>query len=380
MLKGCIIGLGRMGITHFSILNSHPKVKVVAVCDPSRFILRSAAKYLGVETFENPTKMIENRDLDFVIVATPTAHHADMVRLSIEHNLHVFVEKPFVLNVQQGQDLLCLLQGKTLVHQVGYVLRFAPVFRQVKALLDCHTLGELLTFRMEMNSPTLLRDAKHSWRSKKTEGGGCLYDFASHGIDMINYLIGVPDEVVGTVFQSIYSIDVEDAISSTLLYNSGVRGNFLVNWSDPSYRKPAYHFEVLGRKGKLIADLHSYRIFFREAPSLDGFTEGWNQRYITDMLEPVRFYLRGFEFTSQLDHFVDCILEGTPNGVCSFEQGHAANIVIERLQNDAGKRRSEYGYDHFRGQSILRDQSHVGTESPGSSREIQRYERDTSSD
>ena len=132
MLRGGVIGFGRMGLTHFSILNAHPKVELVAVCDSSSFILKIAAKYMGVQTFKEPEKMIERVPLDFLIIATPTAHHADMVRLAIDKGLHVFVEKPFVLRVEQGQEILSLLQGKTLVNQVGYVLRFSDIFRQVK--------------------------------------------------------------------------------------------------------------------------------------------------------------------------------------------------------------------------------------------------------
>jgi predicted dehydrogenase len=191
---------------------------------------------------------------------------------------------------------------------------------------------------MEMNGPTLLQDAKQSWRSKKSKGGGCLYDFASHSIDLINYLIGVPDKVTGTVLQQIHSIGVEDTVSSTFLYDSGTRGNLLVNWSDPSYRKPAYNLEVLGRKGKLTADLHAYRIFFQDQPDLAGFTKGWNQRYVTDFFQPVRFYLRGHEFTRQLDYFVDCMIKGLPNRVCSFEDAHRTDMVIDRLRKDAENR------------------------------------------
>lgn len=123
-------------------------------------------------------------------------------------------------------------------------------FMQVKKLLDFKAIGALLTFKMEMRGPTILKDVKSGWRSKKKEGGGCLYDFASHSIDLISYLIGVPDEICGSVFQSIHSVDVEDAISSTFVYKCNLRGNLLVNWSDPSYRKPAYKMEIFGHKGK----------------------------------------------------------------------------------------------------------------------------------
>jgi len=334
MLRGAIIGFGRMGLTHFSILNNHPEVQFVAMCDSSSFILKNVGKYTGVETFKDYRKMIDSLDLDFVIIATPTGMHAEIVKYAIQSNLHIFVEKPFALNVRQGEELVGMLKGKKLVNQIGYVIRFNDVFIQVKKLLDAGVLGDLLTFKMEMYAPTLLKDAKSGWRSKKQEGGGCLYDFASHSIDLVNYLIGVPDEITGSVLQSIHSVNVEDAICSTFLYENNLRGNLLVNWSDPSYRKPAYRFEALGRNGKIIADLHEYKAFFREAPSIDGFTEGWNQRYITDFVEPVRFYVRGFEFTRQLDYFVDCICGRQHCEVASFARGLETDVVIAQIRRD----------------------------------------------
>jgi predicted dehydrogenase len=339
MLRGGIIGFGRMGLTHFSILNTNPEVSLIAVCDSSGFILKNAAKYMEVETFTDPGKMLEKAQLDFVAVATPTAAHADTVKMAVEKGRHVFVEKPFALNGEQGQAVLRCVERRPVVNQVGYVLRFSDVFMEVKRLLENKVIGELLSFKMEMYGPTVLKGAKSSWRSKKSEGGGCLYDFASHSVDMINYLIGVPDEITGTVFQSIYSEGVEDAVTSTFLYQSGARGNLMVNWSDASYRKPAYRFEAFGRNGKIVADLHAYRIFLREKCSYNGFVEGWNQRYVTDFFQPVGFYLRGYEFTRQLEHFVHCMKQGKPSEISSFAHGHRTDIVIERLRKDAERRR-----------------------------------------
>lgn len=335
MLRGAVVGFGRMGLTHFSILNNHPDVKFVAVCDSSSFILQNVAKHMGLATFTDHWKMIDSTDLDFAIIATPTALHAEAVGHAIERGLHVFVEKPFGLNPDQGEHLVNLVKGKKLVHQVGYVIRFNDVFIEVKKLLAAGVIGDLLVFKMEMNGPTVLHNVKSGWRSKKMEGGGCLYDFASHSIDLINYLIGPPDEIIGTVLQSIHSTGIEDAVSSTFVYENGLRGNLLVNWSDPSYRKPAYRFEVQGRKGKIIADLHAYKVFFRDPPLFDGFTQGWNQRYVTDFVEPVRFYVRGFEFTRQLDYFIECVVHGQPNHMCSFENGLAADKVISRIRKNA---------------------------------------------
>jgi predicted dehydrogenase len=356
-----------MGLTHFSILNAHPLVDLVAVCDPSRFILKNAARYMSIRTYSEVRKMLDAMAPDFIVVATPTADHAHTVRMAVERGLHVFVEKPFTLNAQRGQEILALLSDAPLVNQVGYVLRFSDVFMQVRDLLAEKAVGDLVSFKMEMHGPTVLHGARSSWRSKKSQGGGCLYDFASHAVDLINYLVGVPDAVTGTVFQSIHSEGVEDAISSTFLYNSGVRGTLLVNWSDPSYRKPTYRFEAFGRKGKIIAGLHEYRLFLQQRACHDGFSKGWNHRYMTDFFQPVHFYLRGYEFTRQLDHFIGCICRGRPSEICSFEQAHQTDLVIERLRQDAERRHfaDGIGQDYLRRQPILRHQPHVGEESAG---------------
>lgn len=334
MLRGVIIGIGRMGLTHFSILNNHPDVEFVGVCDSSSFMLKNTTNLVDIQGFKDFREMIQVTTPDFALICTPTVMHAEVVHCCVEHQVHVFVEKPFSLGPDQGKAIMKDISGSFLVNQVGYVCRFNDVFINVKKLLDQKVLGDLLIFKMEMNGPTLLKDAKTGWRSKKSEGGGCLYDFSSHSIDLVNYLVGIPDKILGTILQSIYSKGVDDALSSTFLYTSGLRGNLLCNWSDASYRKPAYRFEVLGRKGKIIADLHAYKAFFREDPGLDGFSKGWNQKYVTDFVTPVRFYVRGYEFTRQLDYFVDCIKQKHPASICSFEDGYHTDLLIDRIRND----------------------------------------------
>jgi len=337
MLRAAVVGFGRMGMTHFSILNNHPEVQFVAVCDCSSFVLKNVGKYMGLAGFKDYHKMIDEMDLDLVIIATPVRLHFEVVKYAVRSNLHVFVEKPFCLDAQQGSEIVDIVKGKNLVNQVGYVLRFNDVFREVKRLLKEGLLGDLLSFRIEMFGPIILKETS-GWRSKKGEGGGCLRDFASHSIDLVNYLLGQPEQVLGTVFKKIYSKDVEDAVYSTFLYKNGLVGHLQVNWSDPSCRKPTYRVEVLGRKGKIVADCHSCKLFLKSAPVDGEFTSGWSMRYITDLAEPVRFYVRGNEFTQQLDYFIDCILNGKHGDMCSFADGLATDLIIEKLIKNSTER------------------------------------------
>ena len=172
MLKGGIVGFGRMGLTHFSILNNHPDVNFVSVCDSSSLMLKNIKRFMGIETFSDYKSMIDKMDLDFVIVSTPTVTHAETVAYAVEKGLHVFVEKPFALNSDEGRKIVDAVNNKSLVNQVGYVIRFNDVFLQVKKLIDIGAIGDLYFFKMEMFAPTVLKDTKSGWRSKKTQGRG----------------------------------------------------------------------------------------------------------------------------------------------------------------------------------------------------------------
>jgi len=298
-------------------------------------MLNILKKYLDIGIYSDYRKMIEKEALDFVIVSTPTDSHSEIIKVAIDNNLHTFVEKPFAMTVSEGREVLVNLEGKGLVNQVGYVNRFNEVFMQVKKLLDAGTIGGVKNFSSEMYGATVLKDSKGSWRGKRKMGGGCMYEFASHCIDLVVYFLGLPDKVGGSVVQSIFSSDVEDLVSSTLIYNNGCSGTIMVNWSDETYRKPTNILKIFGTKGKIIANKHSYKIFLKEANQKNGFNQGWNTRYITDIAKSVRFYVRGNEFTRQLDHFVDCIEEGRTDNICSFSQAYKTDVIMEKITQDA---------------------------------------------
>jgi len=334
LLKGVVIGFGRMGITHFAILNSRSDLQISAICDPSGFLRSNVQRNMSVHTEKDYRRAIDEICPNFAIVATPSHLHAEAIRYALEHGLHVFVEKPFCISAAEGQVLVELARQRACINQVGYVLRFNDVIREVKRLLDSQVLSSTVSYRIDMNSPTVLHRAKDNWRFARGGGGGCLPDLASHAIDLVSYLFGKPERVLAAVLQQIHSQEVEDAVLATFSHTSGLCGTVGVNWSDPSFRKPTLHVEAIGRDWKVSADLHGYKVYFHNDPPLNGFNRGWNHRFITDCFRPTQFYLRGYEFTAQLDHFIDCIKSGTPS-LCSFEDGWNADLLIQRIRQTA---------------------------------------------
>ncbi len=332
-----VVGAGRMGLTHHSIMNTLPGVKVTAVADPSGAVTSLLERYSGVRAYKHHAAMLEREHLDAVLVCTPPAHNEPILRQALARGLHAFVEKPFVLSSAQGLELARLFTEKGLVNQVGYVNRFNDVFTRARQLVGDGLLGKVFRFRSEMFSGTIIREQEQSnWRATHENGGGVVYEMASHAIDLINYVFGRPDRVEGTCLTRVFSRDVEDIASSTLFYRSGLAGTLYVNWSDESYRKPTNKFEIHGDKGKILADQHGMKVYLREASQDRGFAAGWNDVYITDVFSNVPFYLRGIEFTAQLDHFVQCIRSGAPTR-CSFADGAATIVVAEQMfRNHAG--------------------------------------------
>jgi hypothetical protein len=65
------------------------------------------------------------------------------------------------------------------------------------------------------------------------------------------------------------------------------------------------------------------------------FHEGWNTRYITDFARSVRVYVRGNEFTRQLDYFVDAILERKVDNLAGFGGGHETDVLMDKITIDA---------------------------------------------
>lgn len=334
MVRAGIIGLGKMGISHCAIVAAHPNVDLVAVCDTSGLVIDAFKKYSRFETFGDYKKMIDKMNLDALIIASPTKFHDEMVSYALNKNVHVFCEKPFSLDFQKGKELAEKAERLRLVNQVGYHNRFLGTFNEAKRLLDAAAIGEVYHFLAESYGPVVLKEKGGTWRSERSEGGGCLYDYASHTIDLVNFLLGKTVKVAGTELVQIFSKDVEDAVYSTLTLDSGISGQLSVNWSDESYRKMSTQITILGKKGKIIADATEVKIFLKEDNRPLNLTKGWTTKDITSLTENVNFYLRGEEYSSQIDYFISCIINKNLENKSSFKKANNTDETISQLLKD----------------------------------------------
>jgi predicted dehydrogenase len=269
-----------------------------------------------------------------------------MVRAALERNLHVFCEKPFTLSAHDAETLTALSSERNLVTQVGYHNRFVGAFREVKKLLEAGAIGEVTHALGEAYGPVVLKPKGGTWRSKRTEGGGCLYDYAAHVIDLVNWYVGEPVGVGGTVLNKVFSREIDDEVFSTLYFPEGKTAQISVNWSDESYRKMTTRITLWGTTGRIYADRQECQVYLRDtAQPPEGSGEGWNVRYTTDLTEPVWFYLRGEEYSAQLDSFVQRIKTQRATGLNSFKSAAMTDKVIAMIIADANKSASTVADD-----------------------------------
>jgi predicted dehydrogenase len=321
-----------MGLSHLAMVRAHPEVELVAACDATTYLTDVISKHAELKCHADYDALLAQEQLDAVLIATPSTLHASMVQKALDRGLHVFCEKPFVLELADGERLHTLALNKSLVTQVGYHYRFVGAFQEAARIVASGALGTVHHVRAEAFGPVVLRPQGVTWRSSKGQGGGALYDYACHAIDLVNFIAGMPSSVSGVVRHGVYSRDVEDEIYCTMHYAGGASGQLSVNWSDESYRKMSTKISVWGTNGRLVADRQECQIYLREPhTALPGMNVGWNVRYTTELTEKVWYYLRGEEYSAQIDYFVQSIKLGRLNGQNAFGTALEADRVVAMI-------------------------------------------------
>ena len=157
-IRIALVGLGKMGLSHPAILSAHPDIDVVAVCDTFGILLQRFQQIYRFEDLTEFRRVAENERLDAVLIATPSRFHGQLVKQALDKNLHVFCEKPFCLDVEEGRELAALAK-KGIVNQVGYHYRFLSTFVEAKRLLASNLIGKVHHIRAEAYGPVVLRPA-----------------------------------------------------------------------------------------------------------------------------------------------------------------------------------------------------------------------------
>jgi predicted dehydrogenase len=262
--------------------------------------------------------------------------HSAMVGDCLNAGAGVFCEKPFTLAAADSDRLEALSADRGLVTQVGYHNRFVAAFAEVKRLVDAGAIGRITRVLGEAYGPVVLKPQGATWRSQKNEGGGCLYDYAAHVINLVNWYLGPPLTVGGSHLNSVFSREIDDEVSTTMFYPEGTSAQISATWSDESQRKMTTRVTLWGTRGRIFADRQECQVYLRDKQGLpDGYRQGWNVRYTTDLTPPVWYYLRGEEYSAQIDQFVTRVETRRLEGLNDFASAAVTDRTIGMIVEDA---------------------------------------------
>lgn len=211
--------------------------------------------------YSNVDDLLNDPEIDAVYIATPPASHCDLTIRSLQAGKPVYVEKPMAVDYSE-----CLLMNKAAKENnqklwVAYYRRSLPYFLKVKELLDKNTIGKVLIVKNEFLRPALLSDKKgkiQTWRvDKEIAGGGYFYDMASHTIDIFLFLFGKITHAKGVVSNRGNYYDVEDTVSVSFIFESGIVGSGVWCYVSPENIEKD-HIEIIGEKGTIQFSTFSF--------------------------------------------------------------------------------------------------------------------------
>jgi predicted dehydrogenase len=247
-----VVGCGSIGERHIRVFQQTTDWEIAAAdprSDRREFIRR---EYGVTETYDD----LDEADLSSfaaVAVCTPTHMHVPQATSAVRAGCHVFLEKPLSTSMAGVDTLLDLVEEHGVVLQVGYVMRSHPCLRLVHGWVEAGEIGEVLAVRVKVGYyvPQYRPDYRDTYWVSAETGGGCILD-ASHQLDYVQWLMGIPDEVscfAAHLGEWDVEHDVEDVAVILLKFPSGALADLQFNHFQRNY---THELELVGRKGTIL--------------------------------------------------------------------------------------------------------------------------------
>ncbi len=123
-LKIGVIGTGHLGKFHIKLYKQLENCELVGIFDINKTASQNAGNEFGVKVFDEVDNLLN--EVNAVSIAAPTSAHYEVAKRCLEKNIHVFVEKPITVSIQEAEELVKMTEEKKLIMQVGHVERFNP--------------------------------------------------------------------------------------------------------------------------------------------------------------------------------------------------------------------------------------------------------------
>jgi UDP-N-acetylglucosamine 3-dehydrogenase len=318
-LRAGLVGLGMMGRHHARILRSLPGVTLVAAADPRG----DAHGALGDVPLVASVEQLLGYQLDYAVVACPTALHEEVGLRLAEAGVAALIEKPLAHSVDAAARLVEAFDSRGLVAAVGHVERFNPALQSMRERLEAGELGELfqVVTRRQGPFPNRIADV------------GVVKDLATHDLDLTAWVTGSPYRTVAAHTAHKSGRPHEDLVAVTGQLDSGAVTNHLVNWLSPLKERVSV---VTGERGCFVADtLTADLTFFANGSTATewdavsafrGVSEGDMTRYAIPKREPL---------VVEHETFRDAVAGKTTEHLVTLRQGLRTVLVADAVLRSA---------------------------------------------
>lgn len=228
----------------------NPDVEVVGVFEPDaeqRAALQTGeGAFAGVHWFADSAEMLNDKTIVAVASEGNNAESLAQTEEIVNAGKHVWYDKPAGENWEQWQRVLNTAQEKSLLVQMGYMLRYHSAFKQVADWVKSGFLGDLFSVRAHMST-----NVSHEARTRISQhAGGIFFDLGGHVLDQVLWLLGRPEKV--TAFLRNDGGSVEPFKDNTLTVYEFEKAMAFISISALEPRPVARRFEVYGTEGSAI--------------------------------------------------------------------------------------------------------------------------------
>ena len=264
-----IIGTGYIGNVHARIHSSLEDSEVTALFDIVPARAETAASSVGGRVCASREELFDFSDA--VLVCTPNKTHVEIAMDALEHEKHVFCEKPFAIGIEDAALLRDAANASGKTFQVGHNRRFAPVYQKLNQFLSDDTPHSA---HIKMNRGELLNP---KWTGDVNVTGGFLYETTIHLFDMMRFQFGEIVELVA--YGSQHEYPELDEFSIIFKFENGFHCTFAsssdASWVFPFERIEAFchHRTILTEEMERLLDsrghdpdfeTHSFHMFEKE--------------------------------------------------------------------------------------------------------------------
>ncbi len=322
MIEVAVVGVGGWGKNLARNYYQLPEANLRYICDLDPDKLDAMQRqYPGSKITNSFDELLEDDDLDAVVIATTGPTHYKLAKQALLAGKDVYVEKPFVLKVQEAIELNTLADEKDRVLMVGHLLEYHPVVTRLKGMIENGDLGNVYyIYSQRLNLGTVREDENALW------------NFAPHDISAILYLLGKKPVDVSARGQDYLQRDVEDVVFLTLSFADQTMAHIHVSWLDPhKVRK----LTIVGSEKMAVFDdleaSEKLRIYDKGAElsqDYDTYAEYVGLRFGDITIPHVQ---AGEPLRTECLHFVDCV-ENRKRPVSDGQDGLRVVQVLDAAQ------------------------------------------------